>query len=378
MKKLVSFLAVFILLMNIAVPVFADNTTSAATTTSTVTTGSTVTTADTAGSAGVQLADPGILPDSPFYFFDKLFEKIILFFTFSPEKKAQELLEDANERLAEAQVMADDGKQDLAVQTSQAYLDTVQQAQVQIVIATGDGKVSGAVYNTVTSAVYGLKDRSIVAVVYGLDISQRHAAQVLLRILAKAPEQARKGLMNAFINVIKRQIDDEAAIYVTTDGRTVSLAVYNEDHHLKAVINSMGLQLWADGSKPEHKDKKDKQDGDEEHGKTANSGLNEAANAGNNDEMDAQSPAVQQEAGKKAEENAARNSEKNREKDQGKNQEKNREKNNSFKVFVPGDSTIQARGTVSAETGSWSSGNGDGDGKDKMQHGRQDGGDQDD
>ena len=51
---------------------------------------------------------PGIKPGSFFYFFDTAFEKIGLFFTFNPEKKARKALEYADERLAEAEAVAGD------------------------------------------------------------------------------------------------------------------------------------------------------------------------------------------------------------------------------------------------------------------------------
>jgi len=53
-----------------------------------------------------ELPDPGITPDSPFYFFDTFGKKIGLMFTFGDEAKAQKALEYAEERLAEANAMA--------------------------------------------------------------------------------------------------------------------------------------------------------------------------------------------------------------------------------------------------------------------------------
>ena len=53
-----------------------------------------------------ELPDPGITPDSTFYFFDNWGKNIGLFFAFGPEAKAQKALEYAEERLAEAQAMA--------------------------------------------------------------------------------------------------------------------------------------------------------------------------------------------------------------------------------------------------------------------------------
>ena len=53
-----------------------------------------------------ELPDPGITPDSPFYFLDTWGKNIGLFFAFGPEAKARKALEYAEERLAEAQAMA--------------------------------------------------------------------------------------------------------------------------------------------------------------------------------------------------------------------------------------------------------------------------------
>jgi len=53
-----------------------------------------------------QLPDPGITPDSPFYFLDVWGKKAGLLFAFSAEAKAGKALEYAEERLAEAQAMA--------------------------------------------------------------------------------------------------------------------------------------------------------------------------------------------------------------------------------------------------------------------------------
>ena len=53
-----------------------------------------------------ELPDPGITPDSPFYFFDTLGKKLGLVFTFGDEAKAKKALDYAEERLAEANAMA--------------------------------------------------------------------------------------------------------------------------------------------------------------------------------------------------------------------------------------------------------------------------------
>jgi len=57
-----------------------------------------------------ELPDPGITPDSPFYFFDTWGKNISMFFTFGPEAKAKKALQYAEERLSEAQAMGNKNK----------------------------------------------------------------------------------------------------------------------------------------------------------------------------------------------------------------------------------------------------------------------------
>ncbi|MBI2979446.1 MAG: hypothetical protein HYY41_01220 [Chloroflexi bacterium] len=53
-----------------------------------------------------QLPDPGITPDSPFYFLDNFGKSLGLLLAFGPEAKAEKALAYAGERLAEARAMA--------------------------------------------------------------------------------------------------------------------------------------------------------------------------------------------------------------------------------------------------------------------------------
>ena len=60
----------------------------------------------TASAQDEELPDPGITPDSPLYFLDNWGKKVGMFFAFGPEAKASKALEYAEERLAEARLMA--------------------------------------------------------------------------------------------------------------------------------------------------------------------------------------------------------------------------------------------------------------------------------
>ena len=73
-----------------------------------------------------ELPDPGLTPDSPFYFFDTLAEKIVMFFTFGAERKAEKALEFAEEKITEAKAMVEKNKfqaAEKAIQGYQGFLD---------------------------------------------------------------------------------------------------------------------------------------------------------------------------------------------------------------------------------------------------------------
>jgi len=64
---------------------------------------------------------PGITPDSIFYSLDNLGEKIVLFFTFSTEKKIDRALEYAGEKLAEIKAMSEQNKPYFIKRASENY-----------------------------------------------------------------------------------------------------------------------------------------------------------------------------------------------------------------------------------------------------------------
>ena len=74
----------------------------------------------------------GITPDSFFYNFDKLAEKLQLLFTNKPEKEADLFLQFANERLAETDKMAELEKKKYINQLIEQYLLTLQKAQEKV------------------------------------------------------------------------------------------------------------------------------------------------------------------------------------------------------------------------------------------------------
>ena len=68
-----------------------------------------------------ELPDPGLTPDSPFYFLETIAERIGTFFTFGDLKKAQRYAALAAERVAEAQAVVEKGKPEFAEKTLARY-----------------------------------------------------------------------------------------------------------------------------------------------------------------------------------------------------------------------------------------------------------------
>lgn len=97
------------------VPTDSTTTTSAGTTTVVDQTGATV--------------DPGTLPDSPWYWFQTLIEKIQVALTFDPVKKADLTENQALENLAEAQALINKGDTTEAEKTLTEYSNKVEKAQ---------------------------------------------------------------------------------------------------------------------------------------------------------------------------------------------------------------------------------------------------------
>ena len=87
-----------------------------------------------------ELPDPGLTPDSPFYFLDTLGEKIGMFFTFGAENKAEKALKIAEEKLAETKVMAERNKAQAIEKANQKYQEFLSLANQKAKEAKEKGK----------------------------------------------------------------------------------------------------------------------------------------------------------------------------------------------------------------------------------------------
>lgn len=78
-----------------------------------------------------ELPQPGLTPESRFYFLDDWTERIGLFFAFGTQKKVEKLTTYANEKMAEAKVMAEKNKPlrvNIAMERYEEYLTKANQA----------------------------------------------------------------------------------------------------------------------------------------------------------------------------------------------------------------------------------------------------------
>lgn len=119
----------------------------------------------------------GIKPSSFFYFLDIAAERVNLFFTFNPEKKARKALEYADERLAEVEEVAED-KNTNAVKTAITNYE------------------SNIAFAAEKSKDIGEKEKAEALLTTISDSTSRHQ-EVLADVLAKVPDEAKEAITKA-------------------------------------------------------------------------------------------------------------------------------------------------------------------------------------
>ncbi|MEK7503634.1 MAG: DUF5667 domain-containing protein [Patescibacteria group bacterium] len=124
------------------------------------------------------LPDPGITPDSPFYFLKIWKETIQTFFTFGMENKAKQFLHLADVRLAEYQKMIDKGKTEIAQKTLEKYEKQLNHALEKAEEAKEKGKDVAKLKEAISEKI--LKHQ-----------------EVLENVLEKVPEAAKEGIEKA-------------------------------------------------------------------------------------------------------------------------------------------------------------------------------------
>lgn len=158
-------------------------------------------------SAQENLTNPGILPDSPFYFLKTWKESIQTFFTFGAENKAKQHLHLAEVRLAEYQKMIEEGKTEIAAKTIEKYEKQLNHALEKAEEAKEKGKDAAKLKEEVSEKI--LKHQ-----------------EVLNNVLDKVPEEAQKGIEKA-IEAVKclRRLHHRLRLHYLSKGRNLILTL---------------------------------------------------------------------------------------------------------------------------------------------------------
>ncbi len=143
---------------------------------------------------GIELPDPGLTPDSPFYFLDTLGERIGMFFTFRVEKKAEKALKYAEEKLAEVMAMAEKNQIKALEKANKKYQEFLGLANIKTQDAQNKGKDIEELAILITEKT--LKHQEILAEVF-----------------EKVPEEAKPAIKKAM--EVSRKGSEEAVQAVT-------------------------------------------------------------------------------------------------------------------------------------------------------------------
>ena len=154
------------------------------------------------------LPDPGILPGNPFYFLDILSERIGIFFTFGDVKKAEKHLDIAAERLAEAQILAEQGKTKRAEKAAEKYQRRVDKALAKIEEARKDGKDTNRIFENIAEAM--VKHQAVLAKVYEqVPEAAKEAIQKVMEKSARRHETALEAISGEKQKEVRDRVKEE-------------------------------------------------------------------------------------------------------------------------------------------------------------------------
>ena len=134
-----------------------------------------------------ELPDPGLTPDSPFYFLERIAESIGTFFTFGDLKKAERHAILAAERLAEARAIAGKGKPELTEKTLERYERQLQNSMARVEKAQAKGENA----------------EKVIEVLARVGQTTSKHLEVLAEVYEKVPEQAKPAIENAMKASVK-------------------------------------------------------------------------------------------------------------------------------------------------------------------------------
>ena len=128
-----------------------------------------------------ELPEPGLTPDSPFYFLETITETIGTFFTFGDLKKAERHAVLSAERLSEAKAMVEKGKPELVEKTLARYENQLNKSVARAEKAMAKSKDA----------------EKATEVVANVGKATSKHLEILAKVYEKVPEEAKPGIENA-------------------------------------------------------------------------------------------------------------------------------------------------------------------------------------
>jgi hypothetical protein len=206
MKKKLASATLALALIAGSVPVYADgtdtsatnatnastNTTGTSINTTNATSGSTTVTSVTTSGVGTTAtttttSTSAVNPDSLLYKLKELFAQIKLVFTFNDQAKADQLLQQANQKITELEALNKDGKTEYNEKYAESIGEILEKAQDLLKEAEVKAEEKG---DAEAKSDIDKKEEAAVQV-------RKHSLVVLKALLNKVPEQGKKGIQNA-------------------------------------------------------------------------------------------------------------------------------------------------------------------------------------
>jgi len=136
----------------------------------------------------IELPDPGLTPDSPFYFLETIAEDVVTFFTFGDLKKAERYASLAAERIAEAKDMVEKGKPELVEKPLKRYKSQLNKSM-----------------NRAEQAMFAGKDfDKVMGVIAKAGKTTSVHLEALTEVYEKVPEQTKTAVESAMGTLVKR------------------------------------------------------------------------------------------------------------------------------------------------------------------------------
>jgi hypothetical protein len=203
-----------------------------------------------------ELPDPGLTPDSPFYFLEVIVEAIGDFFTFGDLKKAERYIKLATERVVEAKAVIDKGKTKAAQTAIERYQEQLGKALARAEKAQMKGLSVSEITETVAKAtakhlsvleevLERVPEQAKPAILRAREVSVTGQAKALENLAKERPERAATLNLQAIRDRLERakkeaaELDEEGIGRVLADFNTLRTSFEKMGKEKKAVLASL-------------------------------------------------------------------------------------------------------------------------------------------